>query len=807
MTLPSSSPDAESALRKELGIPPDAARVLLFAESSHWDPNWLRTSQEYFQQLVAGNLEQAVQELRRDPRRVYSIECMFFLRLFWESRTDLQDELRDWLNHGRLRLTGSGVTTPDTLLPSEEAILRDLLVGQEWLRSQGITQEPRLAYFPDCFGHSPNLPAILNAAGFDRTAISRIDGMWFLSADLDLPSSFPLHGSSAERLLKVERCLDFTWRAADGSQVLCHWNAFTYGQGDMLAYSGPTRTYLYPWLSRPNRSEAHVARRVGDFVRQLAPLARTPYLFCPIGLDFNPPIPDLVELLERYNRQTFPTSGVWLVNAGLDDYFDLIESYQPRLPVLELDPNPYWTGFYTSRPALKQRAFRLVERLSLCEQLGVLSGDPQQVLQPLEQAWWSAAVANHHDFITGTSPDRVAYGEQIPLLDEALSQAGEVLERLMHQVGHPSLNPAVPATALPEYTQEGSHLHIISARFDLKLAASAGGFLERLGLPGAGEPLLVGAVHEVVQYNESGGLWRMGYEYRGGSFRQVPLNLPPTRFAVQEQDGYLCIQWETALPGESLEHTLWVGRDDPRLYFELKGRAPQKSTLALHYALPFQPRELHMEAPGGLVRRPLTRVYPRTFWPVQRFLHIPNPAGGLGMAILLRHPSAIAVGEDGEVEVVALRNAIRERAYGLFTLPGMPATGIERERTAFRCALAFPRPGEEAVLPGLARGLMAAPWATDEERLSAQVVGRLVQVDADQVFVTALKPAWRGIGFILRLSAPNAPLTDVKVRWVGLHPQRAWLCDARERDIRPLQLNGQELKVPVESAIVTVRVE
>jgi len=202
MTLPSSSPDAESALRKELGIPPDAARVLLFAESSHWDPNWLRTSQEYFQQLVSPNLEKSVIELRRDPRRVYSIECMFFLRLFWESRTDLQDELRDWLNRGRLRLTGSGVTTPDTLLPSEEAILRDLLVGQEWLRSQGITQEPRLAYFPDCFGHSPNLPAILNAAGFDRTAISRIDGMWFMSADLDLPSSFPLRGSSAERLLR-----------------------------------------------------------------------------------------------------------------------------------------------------------------------------------------------------------------------------------------------------------------------------------------------------------------------------------------------------------------------------------------------------------------------------------------------------------------------------------------------------------------------------------------------------------------------------------------------------------------------------
>ena len=176
----------ESSLRKQLGIPPDARQVLFFAESSHWDPNWLRTSQEYFGQLVGPGLEQVVAELHKDEQRVYSIECMFFLRLFWESHPELHEALRSLLNTGRLRLTGSGVTTPDTLVPSAEAILRDLLLGQEWLRQQGITQEPRLAYFPDCFGHSPNLPALLNAAGFDRSAVTRIDGMWFMSADMDL---------------------------------------------------------------------------------------------------------------------------------------------------------------------------------------------------------------------------------------------------------------------------------------------------------------------------------------------------------------------------------------------------------------------------------------------------------------------------------------------------------------------------------------------------------------------------------------------------------------------------------------------
>ena len=38
----------ERALRERLGIPADARRVLVFSESSHWDTNWLQTSEEYF---------------------------------------------------------------------------------------------------------------------------------------------------------------------------------------------------------------------------------------------------------------------------------------------------------------------------------------------------------------------------------------------------------------------------------------------------------------------------------------------------------------------------------------------------------------------------------------------------------------------------------------------------------------------------------------------------------------------------------------------------------------------------------------
>src|SRR4030042_58583 len=237
----------EKSLRRRLVIPNEKKQFIVFAESSHWDPSWMRTSGEYFQRFVGANLDHALIELAKEPRRVYSIECIFFLRMYWERRPENQDAIRRLVNEGRLRLTSSGVTTADTLLPDAEAILRDLLIGQEWLRSNGMTQEPLLAYFTDSFGHSPALPSLLKAAGFSMAAVTRIDGMLSPSSSHGLLCRrFPLPQSSAAMLMKEKRSLDFIWRGADGAEVLCHWNTYTYSQGALLARRGTARANGVP---------------------------------------------------------------------------------------------------------------------------------------------------------------------------------------------------------------------------------------------------------------------------------------------------------------------------------------------------------------------------------------------------------------------------------------------------------------------------------------------------------------------------------------------------------------------------------
>src|SRR5262249_21969341 len=157
-------------------------------------------------------------ELERDRRRVYCVESLFFLKLFWERHPHERASIRRLVESGRLRLSSSSLTTPDTLLPHPEAVLRDYLLGQRWLREVGLPVAPRTAYFPDNFGHSPHLPSLMREVGVDSVAITRVDGMHFLASDFRARSAFPRPGSTAERLQRDMRTLDFVWRDDDGAE-------------------------------------------------------------------------------------------------------------------------------------------------------------------------------------------------------------------------------------------------------------------------------------------------------------------------------------------------------------------------------------------------------------------------------------------------------------------------------------------------------------------------------------------------------------------------------------------------------------
>ena len=812
-------PESALELRARLGVPEDAERVLIFGETSHWDPNWLRTTEEYYESRIRHILDEAIDALNEDSRRVFSIECIYFLRMYFERNPERQERLRQLLNEGRLRLTGSGVTTPDVTLPDTEAILRDYLLGQEWLRQQGVTAEPRLAYLPDDFGYTPALPSILRALGMDQAGITRIDGMYFVGSDFRPPSSFPLAGSSAASLINDHCTQDFVWRAPDGAEVLTHWNAFTYFQGDLLGHLGIIR-----WMGRTYgtalRSEGHVARQIKRFVKVLAPLTRTPYLFCPIGCDFNGPIPALLGLLDRYNKRRYPVTGTWAVNAGLDDYLTLVDDHREKLPVLAFDPNPYWTGFYSSRPLAKRLCNRISRKLVLAERLAThdrLNGaaataesgavwplPPSPAEYELREGWDHVVLANHHDYITGTSPDRVWLAEQQPWLEQADALSDEALA----QVAARTKVPAQPKpVGRPEWKLDGGRLEVNTPFYRLVLDQQAGGCITSY-VPAGGEELLTAPAFDLVVYRESGGLWRMGHEYPGGHFREKSKASQFTaRILAHEENGVLEVQIDSELDGRQNSRWLWLRADAPGIRIAVLGEARRRTTVTCRFPTRLAAESLIMDVPGGAAKRPRRKLYDPTFWSCRSFAHIRGEAGD-GLAAFLGGPAALSLGPNGVIEWVALRNANREIAWRILPLLAHPARGTSDESHRFTGAVRFTPAGDWRAnrLPHEAPRILHRTWCRPGESDLDGLAERLLRSSHPQVVITAFKVASRGTGFIVRLSSYAPVGSSTRISVTGREVRAARLCDALERDGERLPIKDGAVLVPLECSITSVRV-
>ena len=699
-------------------------------------------------------------------------------------------------------MSGTGITTPDTVIPNPESILRDYLIGQQWLRTIDVDDEPTLAYLPDDFGYAPSVPSLLHELGFRHAAITRVDGAHFIGADYRPSTAYPLPGSTAELLQNDLKSADFVWVAPDGREVLCHWNPFTYFQGDMLAYVGVIRwmgkTFGMSW-----RTGRHIARRVASYVDALAPLARTRYLFCPIGCDFNPPIPKLGFLLDRYNREVYPNTGIWLLSAGLDDYMQLIETERASLPRLSLDINPYWMGFYASRPEAKVRHHRLARKTIALEadEAERRAGRPASVRESAAlqlRLWSDLAFANHHDFITGTSPDRVWATEQAPLLRDAEAAVDEAQTR--RSIERPISVAPVPSVQL---RRDGHRLTITTPSARFIFDEEQGGALVRWQ-DRDGAEMVKGPSLDLALYRDTGGLWRLGHEFAGGRFGVIERGQHQALSLRATRDAHgLCLTHRVPLGGKLVQRRIWLHAHRPQIIVSVSGALALGTSLCLQIDTPIRSQQIEMDVPGGVVQRPWRKLYDPTFWPAFSFAHVADDSRGLAM--YLGGPSSVSWSSSGRLSAMVQRNAPKEMAYGFLPVLAHPARGTD-PGFEVTCALA-PTEGRRTSWLEVARSAhdtlaALALYGVDGEASTA--VTDMITVDGE-AFITALKPADRGPGFIVRLVGRAGG--TVKLRGHGIRLTQASRCDARERDRHPLAIDEDgRVQVHMDGHTVSVRI-
>jgi len=795
-------PPGETLLRERLGLPAQAKEVLIFAQSSHVDPDWLLTSDQYQRLLTDKTFDRALDELAKDQRYIYSVECTFFFKRYWDSHPEKQNELRNYVNQGRIKFTATGVTSPDTLLPEPENLMRDYLTGLQWLKKNGMNPKPLAASFADCFGHSPALPSILRELGYRYTAFSRIDGMYFIATDYRSSKAFPFPGSSAELLLKKLRTLDFVWQAPDHSEVLAHWNAFTYFQGDLIDYAGVVHTYgIHAGI--PARSAKSTNAKIDSYIAQLRPLSKTGYMFCPIGGDFNPPVPNLGAILDNYNRDRYPNSGVFAALASLEDYMALVEFHQDHLPMVALDPNPLFMGFYASRPELKQRCRKLGRDLVLAESLGVLAEQKGIGKYPdLSLPWETAGFSDHHDFITGTSPDRVCRKEQLLVL----KQAQESVDRVLSALGKEFAAPAAANPPAIKWEQAGSILKVENDFYLVEIDADKGGCLTRWSDKSTGKELLSGPSNDVIFYYDSGGLWRMGQELNTGKFKaRAMASGQKAGLAAKEENGVLLVSATLEIQGQPLVRAYYFRADQAAVRMKLKAGVKSRITAAVCFRTQVHPGKFVQEIPYGVIERPLTKNFEPTFWAVKNWVELEDTSKNFGVNLALTAPAAVHAGASGTLELAALRNAKQEKIMGL-PLLAFPVSGSDPDQHEIDYAFFSHGPGDwrERRAYALAQNALRDSWIDPSKPDLEKLAASIVKTDREDVVVTAVKKAETGNGVVVRLFSYAPGPVKVHLAWQGRTVQKAMLADGleREKSLLPVKDSMVELEMPYSLATI-----
>lgn len=462
----------EKAIRQQLGIPEDATRALIFAQSAHMDWDWLNRfpynvtgsapsgttvcDPSYFGGITQPSddiLQQAYNLIRTFPDYWWSICEIGFLQRFAETST-YRTYFQQMVASGRLVVVGGGITSPDNLVPNGEAFLRDFLVAYRWFTAEGLRWSGQV-WLPDDFGHESQLPVMLEALGAAGVGFARIPG----ACDQHAPNV----GDAAKILLGQVAGqpggADFLWRAADGSRVFAHWLPNHYGQGDGIAGFDSEYTSDAD-LAQCNNDKTALStpsQHIAGYIELNGPVSPTPYILIDVGSDFNlpiggaypgtPPEPDqqLAWYAEQWNQgsgaESYAGTGVWVAVGTFDHYSRLVQAYAGAHPgtLLERDfhasggaypfaSNPYWMGYYASRPLLKILHDEATEALLGAEvwgELALLSGGSYDAAT-LDDGWNQLAPSTHHDYVTGTSLTCVYTNEQVPLLEQSLASGQQV---------------------------------------------------------------------------------------------------------------------------------------------------------------------------------------------------------------------------------------------------------------------------------------------------------------------------------------------------------------------------------------------
>lgn len=392
------------------------AKVYAVADA-HLDTQWNWDIQTTIKEYIWNTLNQNLFLLNRYPNYIFNFEGGVKYAWMKEYYPREYELMKAFVKAGRWHVSGASWDATDTLVPSTESFIRNIMLGQEFYRKElGI--ESSDIFLPDCFGFGWTLPTVASHCGLIGFSSQKLD--WRMN---------PFYGESKH---------PFTiglWKGIDGASI-------------MLAHG-------YYYGHRWNNEDLSNNKTLLDYSKR-TPL-NTVYRYYGTGDMGGSPTIASVASVEKGIKGEGPLE---IISATSDQLFKSYQPYDihPELPVFdgELLMDVHGTGCYTSQAAMKlyNRQNELLgdaaERASVA---AALLGTAEYPGKSLTESWQRFIFHQFHDDLTGTSIPR-AY--EFSWNDELLSlkQFSGILTHAVKSVAN-NLDTQVKGVPIVFYNASG----------------------------------------------------------------------------------------------------------------------------------------------------------------------------------------------------------------------------------------------------------------------------------------------------------------------------------------------------------------
>lgn len=350
-------------------VAPKKAKAYMVADA-HLDTQWNWDIQTTIKEYVWNTLNQNLFLLNQYPDYIFNFEGGVKYAWMKEYYPREYELMKAFVKAGRWHVSGASWDATDTLVPSIESFIRNIMLGQEFYRKE-LGVESTDIFLPDCFGFGWTLPTVAAHCGL----------IGFSSQKLDWRNN-PFYGKSKH---------PFTiglWKGVDGASIMLA-HGYDYG-----------RRWNNEDLSK-NKDLMELSKRT--------PL-NTVYRYYGTGdVGGSPTIASVASVEKGINGD----GPLKIISATSDQLF---KDYQPynahsELSVFdgELLMDVHGTGCYTSQAAMKlyNRQNELLgdaaERASVA---AALLGTAEYPGKSLTESWQRFIFHQFHDDLTGTSIPR-----------------------------------------------------------------------------------------------------------------------------------------------------------------------------------------------------------------------------------------------------------------------------------------------------------------------------------------------------------------------------------------------------------------